>query len=60
MLDHVVRLYVSDRSGIELSQVGYRRSNIRARRVEVNVDQPFDVVLTATQVKLGASQISEL
>lgn len=54
MFNHVVRLDVGDCSGTELTEVGYRRANIRAEGVEVNVDQPFDVVLTATQVKLGA------
>ena len=60
MFDHVVGFNVFNRPTLKLTKVCNCRSNIGPRRVEVNVNQSFDVILTTTQMQFGAGTISKL
>ena len=60
MFDHVVGFDVFNRSTLKLTKVRNRGSNVGPRRVEIDVDQSFDIVFATAQVQLRTGTISKL
>ncbi len=60
MFDHVVGFNVFNCPTLKLTEVCNCRSNVCPRRVEVDVNQSFDVILAAAEMQLGTGTISKL